>query len=514
MIRFVLSLTLVLCLAAPSARAETPSAHTPEAEVSLTAADGFVPGEAMDLEVRFRLTPGWHIYARDPGDAGLPTAVAWRLPPGVAVGDLVYPPYRTFDEGGLTTFGYEGEVRFAARATPPPGATTLPVAARVTWLACNDICIPGAADLSLTLHAAATPASSTSALGLLAAFGFALLGGLLLNLMPCVLPVLALKALHVAGLSARDRAAARKDGLLYTGGVLSGFATLGGVLASLTAGGAALGWGYQLQSPVIVAALALLMLLIGLDLSGILPPGGLISGLAARLPAARGPFATGLLAVAVASPCTAPFMGAAIGFAALQTPPVAFAVILTVGAGFALPFAVLGFVPAAARLLPRPGPWMLRLRQILSVPMFAAALWLGFVFAQQVAPPPAAENAFSESRLAALRATGKPVFVDFTAAWCVTCQVNKRTTLADPAVEAAFAAKGIIRLTADWTRRDPAIGEALARLGRNGVPAYALYLPGARTPVLLPELLTPGIVLEALGKIKPGQGFPPGDFHP
>ncbi len=498
-------LALLLCLAALPARAETPVARTPEAEVRLLSGeDGFTPGQSVDLTVLFRLAPGWHIYARDPGDAGLPTEIAWRLPPGASVGDLIYPPHKAFDEGGLTTFGYDGEVRFTARAATPPGAAVLPVNARVTWLACKNICIPGGADLSLLLHAAAPPPAATA--GLLAALGLALLGGLLLNLMPCVLPVLALKALHVAGLAARDRAAARRDGLLYMGGVLAGFAALGGVLAGLAAGGAALGWGYQLQSPVVVAVLALLMLLIGLDLSGILPMGGLPPSLTARLPVAQGPFATGLLAVAVASPCTAPMMGAAIGFAATQTPPVAFAVILTVGAGFALPFAVLGFVPAAARLLPRPGPWTIRLRQVLSVPMFAAALWLGFVLAQQVAPPPPAENAFSESRLAALRAEGKPVFVDFTAAWCVTCQVNKRAALADPAVTAAFAEKGVVRLTADWTRRDPAIGKALAGLGRNGVPVYALYPPGAKTPTLLPELLTPGIVLDALGKIEPGRG--------
>jgi thiol:disulfide interchange protein DsbD len=506
----------LLCLAAPLARAETPVARTPEAEVRLTAATAdFAPGGTIDLGVVFRLAPGWHIYARNPGDAGLPTEVSWRLPPDAAVGELVYPPHRAFDEGGLTTFGYAGEVLFAARATTPQDAATLPVSA---WLACNAICIPGAADLSLTLpatigtpprpsadaarFAAPTepPPAATPGIGLAAALGLALLGGLLLNLMPCVLPILALKALHVAGLANEDRAAARRDGLLYLAGTLSGFAALGGLLAGLTASGAALGWGYQLQSPVVVAVLALLMLLIGLDLSGILPMGGLPPSLTARLPAARGPFATGLLAVAVASPCTAPFMGAAIGFAALQTPPVAFAVILTVGAGFALPFAALGFVPAAARLLPRPGPWMIRLRKVLSLPMFAAALWLGFVLAQQIAPAAPAGNAYSESRLAALRAQGKPVFVDFTADWCITCQINKRTALASSAVAAAFAEKGVERLTADWTRRDPAITEALARLGRNGVPAYALYLPGEHAPRLLPELLTPGLVLEALEK--------------
>ncbi|MGE4528270.1 MAG: protein-disulfide reductase DsbD family protein, partial [Rhodospirillaceae bacterium] len=340
-------------------------------------------------------------------------------------------------------------------------------------------------------------------------------------------------------------------GALYAAGAICGFAALGGLLAALAAGGAAVGWGFQLQSPAVVLVLAVLMLLVGLDLSGVLPMGGLPPAVQARLPAARGPFLTGLLAVAVASPCTAPFMGAALGFAAVQTPLLGFAVFLALGIGFALPFAALGWAPGLARLLPKPGPWMERLRRILAWPMFAAAAWLAWVLAQQtahegltaaalvvlavilsiampkarrVATPvvaallvyaavaverhPAAQaaaaNAYSETRLAALQSENRPVFIDFTAAWCLTCQVNKRTTLADAAVLKAFKDKNVARLTADWTQRDPEIGQALAKLGRNGVPAYALYTPGNPTPTLLPELLTPGIVLDALSSL-PGK---------
>jgi len=288
------------------------------------------------------------------------------------------------------------------------------------------------------------------------------------------------------------------------------------------------------------------MLLVGLDLAGILPMGGLPAGLTTRLPAARAPFFTGLLAVAVASPCTAPFMGAAVGFAAVQTPLVGFAVIMAVGVGFALPMVLLSHWPALARRMPRPGPWMTTLRRVLALPMFTAALWLAWVLSRQtdtlglwiaalvvvvialaatlprvrqvgaalillaaigaaavveLRPAPSlasAETAYSDARLAALIAEGKPVFVDFTAAWCLTCQVNKRTTLTDAKVLSAFADKGVTLLVADWTQRDAEIGAALARLGRAGVPAYALYTPGQPAPAMLPELLTPGIVVDAL----------------
>ncbi|WP_337997951.1 protein-disulfide reductase DsbD family protein [Oleispirillum naphthae] len=568
-IKALLFLLIAGGLAAPAQAAST--ARTDQAEVRLIAASADVRAATpVDLGVEFRLAPGWHIYAKNPGDAGLPTEVAWVLPPGASVGDLAYPPHRRFDEAGLSTYGYSGSALFTARAVP--AAAPFAVRARVSWLACKEICVPGAADLTLALPAAAgaptpsaeaalfslaappapAPPPAAPALGAVAALGLALLGGLLLNLMPCVFPVLALKVLHVAHLAAAPagRAAARRDGALYAAGAILGFAALGGLLAALAAGGAAVGWGFQLQSPAVVLVLAVLMLLVGLDLSGILPMGGLPAAAQARLPAARGPFATGLLAVAVASPCTAPFMGAALGFAAVQTPLLGFAVFPALGIGFALPFAALGWAPGLARLLPKPGAWMERLRRILAWPMFAAAAWLAWVLAQQtamegltaaalvvlavilaiampkarrVAAPvvaallvyaavtverhPAAQaaaaDAYSATRLAALRAENRPVFVDFTAAWCLTCQVNKRTTLADAAVLKAFKDKNVARLTADWTQRDPDIGKALAALGRNGVPAYALYAPGRATPTLLPELLTPGTVLDALAPLPP-----------
>ncbi|MBN2751135.1 MAG: thioredoxin family protein [Rhodospirillaceae bacterium] len=565
-------LVLLIGLLCTPALAEEPLARTDQTEVRLIVnlADQ-TPGQPITLGVAFDLAPGWHIYAQNPGDAGLPTEVDWILPPGTTHDDLAYPPATRFDEGGLITFGYADHAVLTTRATPPETNQPLHIGARVTWLACKTICIPGSANLSLTLplvSGTSRPSPEPLALaqsdapplihaptrpGPWMAIGLAVLGGILLNLMPCVFPVLALKILHVANLStqAEGRIRARRDSTLYACGVLAGFAALGGLLNVLTSGGAALGWGFQLQSPAMVLILALLMALVGLDLSGALPLGGLPTTLQARLPATQTPFLTGLLAVAVASPCTAPFMGAAVGFAAVQTPLFGFAVILAVGAGFALPFATIGWVPGLARLLPKPGPWMGRLRHILAWPMFAAAAWLIWVLARQTdaqglsaaaflgfililatvmpkarriaapvlaialigaativehhpAPQPTATNGtYSDARLAQLRAENRAVFVDFTAAWCLTCQINKRTTLTNASVEHTFAEKGVVRLTADWTQRDPKIGAALARLGRNGVPAYALYRPGQDTPTLLPELLTPSIVREALSALPP-----------
>lgn len=554
----ILSVLVAFAACAPAARAAD-TVRADHAEVRLIAATAdHRPGEAVEIGIAFRLDPGWHIYAANPGDAGLPTEVAWTLPAGASVGPLVYPPHRTFDEAGLTTYGYADRAVFTARAVSPREEAPLPIAARVSWLICKEICIPGEARLDLVLPlakgaplpsldaplfaAAAEPPPAAPSFGLWLALGLAFAGGLLLNLMPCVLPILALKVLALAN---AGRGAARREATLFGLGALSGFVGLGAALALLGAGGQALGWGFQLQSPATVLILATVMLLVGLDLAGALPLGGLPAGLAARLPAVRAPFLTGLLAVAVASPCTAPLMGAALGFAAAQPPEIGFLVIVVVGIGFALPMVLAGWIPAFARLLPKPGPWMPTLRKVLALPMFGAALWLAWVLSRQTdafglalaalvpvavaaalkarrfalpaiafaavvaaaavelrpARIAAAADAWSEAKVAQLRAEGRPVFIDFTAAWCLTCQVNKRTTLTHADVRAAFAAKGVAFLVADWTQRDDRIGAALAKLGRNGVPVYALYAPGRDAPTLLPELLTPGAVLDALAAL-------------
>ncbi|WP_374411166.1 protein-disulfide reductase DsbD family protein, partial [Hydrogenophaga sp.] len=408
------------------------------------------------------------------------------------------------------------------------------------------------------------PAGGASPLSLGAALLGALIGGLILNLMPCVFPVLAIKVLAFAR-HADDRAAHRRAGLAYTAGVVLSFLALGGLLLALRAAGEQLGWGFQLQSPAVVAGLAGLFTLIGLNLAGLFEFGSVLpSGLASLQ--AKNPTAdallTGVLAVAVASPCTAPFMGASLGLAATLPAAQALAVFGALGLGMALPYLAASWWPAIARALPRPGAWMERFRQFMAFPMFATVVWLVWVLGQQSGidgaaallmlllaltllvwslglsgkarvalgalsaaalvwlgvavgpnvtrlqesgPTAAAETGvqgtgwqpWSAEKVAALQAEGRPVFVDFTAAWCVTCQFNKRTALADPGLLDEMASKKVVLLRADWTRRDAAVTAALAALGRNGVPTYALYRAGQPVRVLT-EVLSVAEVREAL----------------
>jgi len=390
----------------------------------------------------------------------------------------------------------------------------------------------------------------------------ALIGGLLLNLMPCVFPVLAIKVLGVAR-RADDRHGHRMAALAYAAGVVLSFLALGGAMLALRAAGAQLGWGFQLQSPAVVAVLAGLFTLIGLNLAGVFELGGLapssLAGVQARHPVVND-FLSGVLAVVVASPCTAPFMGASLGFAIGLPAAQALWMFAMLGIGLALPYVAAGFVPAVASLLPRPGAWMNTLRRLLAFPMFATVAWLVWVLGQQSgidgagallallvclsaiawaltlqgrtrwvltalmlvltaalagaigenvvrgAEPSLAGSTgerwqpWSPERARELGQAGRPVFVDFTAAWCVTCQYNKRSTLADAEILAAFDAKQVALLRADWTRRDPAVTAALTALGRSGVPVYVLQAPG-KAPVVLTEILGKDEVRQALASL-------------
>ena len=408
------------------------------------------------------------------------------------------------------------------------------------------------------------PLPSTPPMAYGAALLFALIGGALLNLMPCVFPILSLKVLGFAG-HAHSRRALVGGGISYSVGVVLSFVALAALLIVLRAGGEQIGWGFQLQSPGFVAALAVLFTLIALNLAGLfefvsLLPSGMAS-LRLRHPLADSAL-TGVLAVAVASPCTAPFMGAALGLAFTLPSAQALLLFAALGLGMALPYLAMSLWPGLARAMPKPGAWMATFKTVMAFPMLATVVWLTWVLGQQTgidgaaallavlvalafalwawgrvdasrvarttwsvigalllaatlawalptwheaqavsAMPTSAQNhwqPWSAERVAQLNAEGRTVFVDFTAAWCVTCQVNKRTTLGDKTLLAEIDAKRIVLLRADWTRRDAAISNELSRLGRNGVPAYAVYKPGQSAPVLLPELLSVQTVRNAL----------------
>ncbi|MDE2352667.1 MAG: thioredoxin family protein, partial [Alphaproteobacteria bacterium] len=364
-----------------------------------------------------------------------------------------------------------------------------------------------------------------------------------------------------------DRGEAAREGFAYGAGAVLSFVVLGSAVALLRAGGEAVGWGFQLQEPLAVAGFALLIFAVGLNLSGVFEIGGGITGGDAftKKGGALGAFFTGVLAVAVAAPCTAPFMAAALGFALTQGVVLAVLIFASLGLGFAAPFVLIALSPALLRLLPKPGLWMLRFRQALAFPMYGAAAWLLWVLAQEagpdglvaalgamialafaawawgvsrtasshwrhvgaaaavlalllgafsysfvgparpaaasvssVAPPGIASEPYNPARLAALRAQHRAVFVDATAAWCITCLVNEKVALSGAAVQAAFAAHHIAYLVADWTNRDPAITALLSAHGRTGVPLYLYYAPGADAAQVLPQILTEDEVLTAL----------------
>ena len=438
-----------------------------------------------------------------------------------------------------------------------------------------------AASQQAPVNAAGQPLGSSDAMSFLPALLLALIGGMILNLMPCVFPVLAIKVMgftQQAHLSSRTggetvggKSSMVSSGVAYTVGVVLSFVALGGLMLALRAGGEALGWGFQLQSPAVVAVLAVLFTLIGLNLMGVFEFANVLPSSIATLQA-KNPqidaFLSGVLAVAIASPCTAPFMGASLGFALGLPAWQALSIFAFLGIGMALPYLLASITPAVARWLPRPGAWMDVFKKVMAFPMFATVVWLVWVLGQQsgvdgagalllllvgismlvwgislrgrskwtvtiisiaalavftwttgsfitqnasegavagsaqAASPQSANGwqAWEPGKVDQLLANGQPVFVDFTAAWCVTCQLNKKTTLNNPDVLADFSTKKVQLLRADWTRRDPAITQALAALGRQGVPVYVLYKPGS-APVVMSEILNHADVRAAIAKL-------------
>jgi len=696
-----LAFTLAAVVATSAAGQSLPRFGAPERHVDaelIAATDAIVPGQPLTVGLRLKHENEWHTYWQVPGDSGLPTQIQLQLPAGFNAGPIAWPHPKRLPVGPLMNFGYEGETLLLTTVQVPadlPVGTPVTLNAKASWLECKDVCIPGDAQVKLTLPVkpqaaasssaalfkaaqaripgsalaasasidgnrirvvlsppagktldkfeffpleegrieAAAPqllkgeggqsaiyltaakpiapdfktlkgvvvanggpayangwanvvqaplsagavgatAGSTSAAGagssmsLLAALGTAFLGGLILNLMPCVFPVLSLKLIGLAQHRTHSGPMAA-HGVAFAVGVVLSFVLLAALLIGLQQAGSALGWGFQLQTPWVVAALTVLFFGIGLNLLGVFEF-TMATGVA-NLKAAdalahksdwRGSFGTGVLAVIVASPCTAPFMGAALGYAITQPAVIALSVFAALGVGMAAPYVLLTLFPSLLAKLPRPGRWMELFKQFMAFPMFATCVWLLWVLAQQVdaggvalalgvlvavgftlwelglsqrgarvfrwvavvggmltaltfAPIATSEalapgtrstadagwTEYSPEKLTQLRNEGKAVFVDFTAAWCVTCQVNKRVALRADNVKARFVADNVVLMRADWTNRDEKITQALAQFGRNGVPLYVLYDRKGEAAVL-PELLTEGIVLAALDKVK------------
>lgn len=438
---------------------------------------------------------------------------------------------------------------------------------------------PVAVEIDVPIDASApiaTEVAERAPLTLLIALGFAFLGGMVLNLMPCVFPVVSLKILAFVQQSGDEPRRVRLHGLSFAGGVLLAFWTLAGLLLALRAAGEEIGWGFQLQSPAFVAAMAFLLFILGLSLSGVMEIGTSLTRLGGAAGSAgyRTSAINGMLATVVATPCTAPFMGAALGFALTQPTTAAVLIFTALGAGMAAPYVALSLWPALLRFLPRSGDWMVRFKQLMAFPLFATVAWLVWVFGHQTgvdgilrlllgltlvgaaawvwgswatldrssltiaaarsvavallasgfllsvaAKPVGGEvnpagmrqnragmvqwEPWSEERVAELRAEGRPIFIDFTAAWCLTCKVNERVAFSSTEVSRIARERNIAMLKADWTNRDAAIMRALRTFGRSGVPLYVLYeADPSASPRLLPEILSPGILIEAFSQLQ------------
>jgi thiol:disulfide interchange protein DsbD len=684
----IIFVVFIALVAGVAANAGPNSADAQHLHVQLVAPeDEIYPGGNNQIGLYFKLEPGWHVYWKNAGDAGGPPRIRWTLPDGVTAGLLQFPAPKRLPLGPLMDFGYEDEVLYPIKLDVAPSVKNgkAVLDANVDWLVCREVCLPGKAELKLTLQlfsgkppvisgssedaalmqrlastlpqplptsvkvafqptadgfrlgietgrretaaqffpadqdtlANAAPEKVTAAPrgavmelkkdanlaanpkqlnGVLELSGgrayvlaalpgtvavpveldwgvmaktsaLAFLGGLLLNLMPCVFPVLFLKGLALCQSGSEERHRLRMHGFVYAAGILVSFWILVGALLGLRAAGASLGWGFQFQSPVFLALMAGLLFFLGLSLAGQFEIGLSLTSAGGSLAAKQGyagSFFTGVLAVIVATPCTAPFMGAAIGYALAQPAIVTFCVFTAIALGLAVPYVALTLQPAWTRLLPKPGVWMEILRQAISVPIFATVIWLAWVLAQaygaavlaallvcllllavagwflgrwpaqrwatviaaaillcvigisayapgKLAAAPEVQTTgqqtqqqwepWSQDAVSKYQAQGRPVLVDFTASWCLSCQVNERMALSQPAVKQALQSANVALLKADWTRHDEAITQALAALDRSGVPAYALYVPGQSEPQMLPEVLTPGIVLDAVGKL-------------
>ena len=656
MFRWLLPLFALIAAPATAQLAPRENAIKPE----LIAEGPAVPGGEVELAILMHTKPGWHGYWLNPGDAGLPMDIEWKLSKGASLGPLRFPVPEKLLVAGIVNYVYERDHAILVRLKLPPGVTgQLPIHASATWLACTDkVCVPERGEFSLSVPVGglatmesrfdewrralprplASPASfalgkdkieiaiplpasveigepyffpaedgpidyaapqnfrrkgdlliaelkrrrgeperlsGVLALGddrgleikavpgdvpkggspvgglgdnaVLYAILGALVGGLLLNLMPCVFPILALKALHLAK-SGGDERKARRDALAYAAGAVVGTAVLGGLLLALRAVGSEAGWAFQLQDPRTTIILLLLATAITLNLLRTfeLP---VLTGEAHP----SGSFGTGALAAFVATPCAGPFLGAALGTALLLPLYGSVAVFAALGLGLAIPFLLIAFVPGIRKRLPQPGAWMIRLQRFLAIPMAATAvgcLWLlyrqagpgAFVagllaaviltillfwtgWAQRRGQPigwaalaaglvitgvaatqvprepqsasrvPLGSEAWSEAAVEKYRAQGRPVFVYFTADWCLTCKANEAAAIEREAVREAFDKAGAKVLVGDWTNGDPAITRFLESRGRAGVPLYLWYEPGEE-PEELPQILTPGMLLE------------------
>ena len=679
---------------APDGLAQTYQGKELVREELLADTNAIVPGKPFTVGLLLKMAPGWHTYWKFSGDAGLPTELKWKLPPGWKTGEIQWPiPLKTIDPGDIETYGYENEVLLMQEITPPPNIDTSSVKliAEANWLVCEKICIPGSATLQLDLPVAPTsqpvntdvfaryrgllpqnwpganvasaewnrvgsdvrlkitskilarypavdffplpgqetivghpaiqsrnnneilfriplesapkslssmpglmvfsqqpnggdraawqittaptvsPTRAPHARGIFTFLLFGFLGGIILNLMPCVLPVISLKIFGFIQQAGQSRQKILRSGLAFTIGIFAWFMALALLLIGLKGTGRDVTWGgFQFTNPYFVLALSVIVIVFALNLFGVFEislPQSVTRGLlsTSERQDLLGSFFQGVFATVLATPCTAPFLGTALGFAFTQSATVILAMFVAIAAGMSAPYLLLSAQPAWLRFLPRPGPWMLHMKQFMGFLLLATLLFLLYVLGAQrglegaiwascfllvisiacwmkgaFAVPTASTSkrgvvlvlmlllvlasgvyfigdkfqstkvasgdlqlrggwqAFTPERLQAELEQGRTVFVDFTAAWCLTCKFNEASVLEAQDVREAFQRHGIVKLKADWTNGDPMITKLLQHFGRPGVPLYVLYPAKNEEPIVFPELLTKSMILDKL----------------
>ena len=639
----------------------------------LTESNLIEPGDELLVGFKFSLSPGWHTYWVNPGDAGEGASIKWNLPRDVKASKILWPGPERIPVEPLMTFGYENEVVLLTKIyTSKNTDIPLTLNALVSWYTCKEICIPQEAEVSIpiklgfkspsssnkllkqTLENVPTPfkgtyrvqslddsyiiqgqfennkqydsiyffprfygltdyvesqlyeknndsfslqvqpsrlkiehesfegvlatekdgrlsyfeinhslssVNSSQEFSVLTLIIFAFFGGLILNVMPCVFPILSIKILRFVEQSENSSYKTFKQGCLFSVGVIVSFLLIAALLISLKSGGESIGWGYQLQSPIVVSLLFYLFIVMGYIFMSNIIIGSSLARLS-LISSSKGDslesFLTGVLAVIVASPCTAPFMGSAIGFALLQPSFYSILIFLGLGIGFSLPYLILSAKPSLLSFLPKPGQWMETFKQFMAFPMWASALWLLWVLSGQVdsqeiiqvllgaliitiglwlleknksesnwvkwmirlpfvlllifalwlVPTTYSDSdetqdqlAYTPQLLEDLREENNLVFLNFTADWCITCKVNEAVALKTSEVSKVLAEKNITYLEADWTRKDPIISETLEQYGRTGLPLYLLF-PSEGDPLILPEILTEDILLSYLNEVQ------------
>ncbi len=483
------------------------------------------PNRNLQIFLRFKMKNGWHIYSQNPGEIGMPTKVYWMLPEGYQQLEESWSNDEVFENDGIVQRGY-GDVAYYKTTINPQKTfgNNAVIKAEVRWLACKEECVPEKAELKINfpiterdmmptmqwqeISAEAKkwflPRPPEVNIGLWLVLLMAFVGGIILNFMPCIFPILAIKAISLSQTS-YSKYKNRMESLFYTLGVVISFLFMASVLLILRKHGEYLGWGFQLQSPVFVTVMIIIFAVIALMFLDVLSLNNPFADKLGRMSFKNhliSSFMTGFLAVLIASPCTAPFMGVAVGYTLSAPVYLYYPVFLVLGLGYALPFALAGLFPKKiAKILPRPGKWMVILKRIFAIPVILTCVWLMWVLYNQLIPQKNNDllwKNYDALAISELVEKKEPVFVDFTAKWCITCLVNKKAALQSEEFRKLVENHKIHLFRADWTNNSEEIAKALESYGRNSIPLYVYYNGKSKDYVLLPQILTPGVLEEYL----------------